>query len=77
MAMGGWHVSYEPKHCTAYPTNLRWHMVYQREVLNLSYETIGHNLGVDPFTVYRTVNLFLKTGNVDKNSTTQQTYLEN
>jgi predicted transcriptional regulator len=40
-------------------------MVYQREALNLSYEAIGHNLGVDPSTVYRTVNLF-KTGNVDK-----------
>lgn len=59
-------ISYEPKRCTAYPTDLRWRMVYQREALNLSYEAIGHNLGVDPSTVYRTVNLYLKTGNVDK-----------
>ena len=66
MALGGWHASYEPKRCTAYPTNLCWCMVYQREALNLSYEAIVHNLGVDPSTVYRTVTLFLKTGSVDK-----------
>ena len=41
-------------------------MVCQREALNLSYEAVGHNLGVDPSTVNRTVNFFLKTGNVDK-----------
>ena len=66
---GGWHgmhARYEPKCCTAYPTNLHWRMVCQREALNLSYETIGLNLGVDPSTGYRSVNLFLKTGNVDK-----------
>ena len=58
--------SYEPKRCSAYPADLRWHMVYQREALDLPYEVIGRNLGVDQSTVYRTVKLFMDTGSVDK-----------
>ena len=68
MATGdrGKRTSYEPKRCNAYPADLRWRMVYQREALNLPYEVIGHNLGVDQSTVYRTVKLFMDTGSVDK-----------
>ena len=58
--------SYEPRRSWAYPNDLRWRMVYQREALQLSYEEIGRNMGVDPSTVYRTVNLFLSSGRVDK-----------
>ena len=64
--MDGKQTSYEPTRLWAYPSNLRWHMVYQREVLQLSFELIGRNLGVDPSTVYRTVTLFVKSGKVDK-----------
>ena len=41
-------------------------MVYQREALQLSYEAIGSNLGVDPSTVCRTVSLYLSIVKVDK-----------
>ena len=58
--------SYEPRRCSAYPADLRWRLVYQREALNLPYEVIGRNLGVGQSTVYRTVKLFMDTGSVDK-----------
>ena len=66
MAMQGKRTNYEPRRSWAYPNDLRWSMVYQREALQLSYEVIGSNFGVDPSTVYRTVNLFLSSGRVDK-----------
>ena len=50
----------------AYSNDLRWRMVYQRLGLDFSYRTIVCNLGVDSSTVYRIVELFLKTRNVEK-----------
>ena len=41
-------------------------MVYEREALGLTYNSIRANLQVDPSTVYRTVQLFPNTGTVDK-----------
>lgn len=41
-------------------------MVYQREALHLTYDTIAKNLNVDRSTVCRTVDLFHQTGNVTK-----------
>ena len=66
MAERSTRTSYEPRRTWAYLNNLRWRMVYQRETLQLSYEAIGSNLGVDPSTVCRTVSLFLSTSKVDK-----------
>ena len=42
-------------------------MVYQRTVrMGLSFKTIGENLGMDQSTIHRTVELFLKMGDVEK-----------
>ena len=41
-------------------------MVYEREALGLTYDSIGTNLHVDPSTVHRTVEIFLNTGTVEK-----------
>lgn len=41
-------------------------MVYQREGLRLSCEEVAQNLSVDRSTVYRTVDLFRRTGSVTK-----------
>ena len=58
--------SCEPKRCSAYSHDLRWRMVYERQALGLTYQSIGMNLHVDPSTVHRTVEIFLNTGTVDK-----------
>ena len=58
--------SCEPKRCSAYSHDLRWRMVYERQALGLTYQSIGTNLHVDPSTVHRTVEIFLNTGTVDK-----------
>lgn len=55
--------SCEKKRRTAYSTDLRWRMVWQREVLS---EVVAANLNVDKSTVWRTVELFKETGQVDK-----------
>ena len=57
--------SCEPKRCSAYAEDVRWRMVYERQVLGLTYHNIGANLHVDPSAV-RTVQHFLNTGTVDK-----------
>ena len=41
-------------------------MVWQKEVLGLSYKEIGNHLNVDPSTVCRTVHIFHQTGGVSK-----------
>ena len=43
-------------------------MVYQRLGLDLTFKTIANNLGVDISTVHRTVELFLRSGDVSKKS---------
>ncbi len=40
--------------------------MWQRLALNLTYQEIAANLGVDPSTVQRTVSLFELTGSVQK-----------
>lgn len=59
-------MSCEPGRTKAYHSDLRWRMVYQRKVLNISTKKISENLCVDPSTVRRTVNLFDTTGTVEK-----------
>ena len=58
--------SYEPERTRAYSEDLRWRMVWQREVLQHGYDIIGSNLGVDRSTVIRNVALFRATGTVSK-----------
>ena len=58
--------SYEPGRTCAYSKDMRWRMVYQRLGMGLSLKMIGENLGVDQSTVHRTVELFLKLGDVEK-----------
>lgn len=58
--------SCEPRRCSAYSEDLRWRMVYQREALRFTYVQIGKNLCVDTTTVWQTVDLFKRTGTVNK-----------
>ena len=59
-------MSCEPRRTSAYSEDLRWRMVWQKEVLGLSYKEIGNHLNVDPSTVCRTVHIFHQTGGVSK-----------
>ena len=56
--------SYEAKRASAYSADLRWRMIWQREVLGMTNRVIAANLGVDSTTVWRTVKLFRETGEV-------------
>lgn len=56
----------EPARTRAYDADLRWRMIYQRLVLNLSLETVSRNLCVDRSTVRRTLRLFAETNSVNK-----------
>ena len=58
--------SAESHRCSAYDEDLRWRMVYQRHALKYTYQRIASNLNVDISTVWRTVQLFINTGNVSK-----------
>ena len=59
-------MSCEPGRTKAYHSDLRWRMVYQRKVLDISTKKISENLCVDASTVQRIVNLFDTTGSVEK-----------
>ena len=58
--------SCEPMRKSAYSNDLRWRMVWQKEVLGYKYRTIAANLNVDLSTVWRVVALFRNSGSVDK-----------
>ena len=51
--------SCEPRRTSAYSEDLRWKMVYQREIRGLTYDSIAQNVGVDVSTVWRTVKLLI------------------
>ena len=59
-------MSCEPRRTSAYSEDLRWRMVWQKEVLGLSYKEIGNHLNVDPSTVCRTCHIFQQSGAVSK-----------
>lgn len=59
-------MSCEPSRTRAYDIDLRWRMVHQRLILDLSVKQISQNLCVDPSTVRRTIDLFMVTGDVAK-----------
>ena len=56
----------EPKRTKAYSEDLRWRMVWQREVLGKNYQEIASNLNVDSSTVWRITKLFKEQGDVSK-----------
>jgi len=58
--------SCEHSRSSAYDKNLRWHIVWQKEGLGLSDDTIASNLNIDKSTVSRTVQRFITTGTVAK-----------
>ena len=60
------HPSYEPMRTSAYSEDIRWRMVWQREVQGFTLKRVARNLSVDVSTVHRIVKKFEETGNVSK-----------
>lgn len=60
--------SSEPWRTSPYSEDLRWKMVWQKEILGLTYSSIARNLSVDESTVMRILKLFWMTGLVAKRS---------
>ena len=58
--------SCEPMRTSAYSEDIRWRMVWQREVQGLTLERVAWNLSVDVSTVHRIVKKFEETGSVTK-----------
>ena len=58
--------SCEPMRTSAYSEDIRWRMVWQREVQGLTLERVACNLSVDVSTVHRIVKKFEETGSVSK-----------
>ena len=56
--------SMEPGRTSAYSDDVGWRMVYQHEVLRLSYRKIARNLNTDHSTVNRVLARFHATGDV-------------
>ena len=57
--------SIEPLRSRAYHEDLRWRIVYQKEMLDLPNQQIASNLCVDESTVWRTIKRFYDERNVD------------
>ena len=57
-------MSINPGKTSAYSEDLRWRMVWQREVLGLSLRNVSSNLEVDPSIVSLVVTLYKATGSV-------------
>ena len=58
--------SCEPNRTSPYTADLRWRMVYQKEVKGKSCRQVAESLSIDPSTVSRTMALFDASGTVDK-----------
>jgi len=58
--------SCEQTRSSAYGEDLRWRIIWQREGLGYSADTIATNLNVDKSTVYRIVQRFFNTGCIAK-----------
>ena len=63
----------EPARKSAYSNDLRWRMVWQREVLGYKLKRVASNLCVDMSTVHRITQQFKTTGTVDKKQYTART----
>ena len=72
--------STEPCRTSPYSIDLRWKMVYQREIQGLTCREVAKNLNVDPSTVSRVVSRFGDTPNVEvmarKGAPTKMTALD-
>ena len=55
----------EPGRTRAYDNDLRWRIVWQKNVNNWSTEEISKSLCVSPATVWRILDRFERTGSVD------------
>lgn len=60
--------SCEPRRTAAYSEDLRWRMVWQREVQGFTLEKVARNLCVDTSTVHRILKQFNSLGTVSKKS---------
>ena len=60
--------SCEPNRTSPYSEDLRWRMVWQREVQGLTLEKVAKNLCVDTSTVFRVLKQFNNNGTVNKKS---------
>ena len=58
--------SCEPGRTRAYSEDIRWRMVWQREIQELPLAKVAENLSVDTSTVHRIVKKFRTTGTVMK-----------
>ena len=58
--------SCERGRCSAYSEDLRWRIVWQRDALQLSIDSIASNLCIHKSTVSRILTLFHGTGTVSK-----------
>lgn len=59
-------MSCEPSRTIAYHPDLRWRIVYQQDILEMSVKTVSKNLCVDQSTVRRILKIFDNTSPVDK-----------
>ena len=55
----------EPGRKTAYSTDLRWRVIWQKLGMGLGYRQIAHHLNISVGTVYNTYKLFEPTGSVE------------
>ena len=60
------HYTCEPGRKKAYSEDLRWRMVWQRDVMGLKLREVAENLSVDISTVHRITKLFHNTGSIMK-----------
>ena len=58
--------SCEPGRSFSYSEDLRWRIIWQKEVMGYTLKDIANNLNIDISTVWRLIKLFETTGNVSK-----------
>ena len=59
-------LSCDPKRTSAYSEDIRWRIIWQREVLGLKMEKVAQNLNLHPSMVCRVIKLFEETDTVSK-----------
>lgn len=59
-------MSAEPGRKTAYSTDLRWRVIWQKLGMGLGYRQIAHHLNISVGTVYNTYKLFERTDSVEE-----------
>ena len=64
--------SLESRRTSAYSEDLKWRIVWQKEVLGFKCKDVAVNLGVDAATVSQTVARFRETGGVQRRDHPQE-----